>query len=359
MSQGPFTQPASRDNNFNLLRALAALAVLGSHSFTLALGPTAIEPLMTTLGMSLGTMAVGVFFTISGYLVTASLLSRGSVSDFLLARARRIYPGLWVALALTVLVLGPMATTLGVSEYLTHPRTWFHALKNGTLLFGFVDRLPGVFAGLPYAHTVNGSLWTLPLELRLYLSLAAIYLLLTGLARGRERTWIAPLIAVLATVCVLLVAWQGAGSSAGLRFAALFFVGAAMQVYRHRVAFGAGGMLAALAALVAASVDAGVFALAFVTAGGYLVLCAAFVPGGVLRRYNRLGDYSYGLYIYAFPVQQTVASLVPGIGVAGMFIASSAITLVLAMASWRFVEAPMLRKGASVSAVPADLPRAA
>lgn len=212
---------------------------------------------------------------------------------------------------------------------------------------------------MPYPHAVNGSLWTLPLELRLYLALAALYLVLARLARGRERAWIAPLIAVLAAVCVLLVAWQGAGSSPALRFAALFFVGATMQVFRHRVAFGAGGMLAALAALVAASVDAGVFALAFVTAGGYLVLCAAFVPGGVLRRYNQLGDYSYGLYIYAFPVQQMVASLVPGIGVAGMFLTSAAITLALAMASWRFVEAPMLRKGVRVSAPPADLPRAA
>lgn len=79
----------------------------------------------------------------------------------------------------------------------------------------------------------------------------------------------------------------------------------------------------------------------------------------MLRRHNLLGDYSYGLYIYAFPVQQTLASLVPGIGVAGLFLASAAITLALAVVSWRFVEAPMLRKGERVSAAPADLPRAA
>lgn len=338
---------------------LAALAVLFSHSFTLALVPDEAEPLLRRLGMSLGTMAVGIFFTISGYLVTASLLSRGSVADFLRARARRIYPGLWVALALTVLVLGPMVTTLGVSEYLTHPRTWFHALKNGTLVFGFVDRLPGVFAGVPYPHAVNGSLWTLPLELRLYLALAALYLVLARLARGRERAWIGPPLAALAAACVSLVAWQGEGASPALRFAALFFVGAAMQVYRQRVAFGAAGMLVAAAILCAASVDTGLFALAFVSAGGCLVLCAAFVPGGVLRRYNRLGDYSYGLYIYAFPVQQMVASLVPGIGVAGMFLTSATITLALAMASWRFVEAPALRRGVRVNAPAADRPRAA
>ena len=96
---------SARDNNFNLMRMLAALAVLLSHSFPLALGPRAVEPFQASLGMTLGTLAVGIFFTISGYLVTASLVSRPSLADFALARARRIYPGLWVAIALTVFVL--------------------------------------------------------------------------------------------------------------------------------------------------------------------------------------------------------------------------------------------------------------
>jgi peptidoglycan/LPS O-acetylase OafA/YrhL len=339
-----------RDNNFNLLRMLAALAVLLSHSFPLALGPRAVEPFQASLGMTLGTLAVGIFFTISGYLVTASLLSRPSLSDFALARARRIYPGLWVAIALTVFVLGAGATTLALADYLSHPRTWFYVLKNGTLLFGFVDRLPGVFAELPYPGVVNGSLWTLPIEVRLYVALAAVQAGLLWWRRRRPGAPIGPVLLAVAAACVAAVAWQGAGSSSALRFSAMFFVGAVLQLYRHRIAFSHPGLAAGLALLAACSVDTGLFALAFVSAGAYVVLCLAYLPGGWLRRYNRLGDYSYGLYIYAFPVQQLVVAGMPGIGVAGLFAASAAGTLVLAVLSWHLVESPVLRRSAVLRA---------
>lgn len=340
-------QAAARDNNFNLLRMLAALAVLLSHSYPLARGPQAVEPFVASLGMSLGTLAVGIFFTISGYLVTASLVSRPSLADFALARARRIYPGLWVAILLTVFVVGAGFTTLALAEYLTHPRTWFYVLKNGTLLFGFVDRLPGVFAGLPYAGVVNGSLWTLPIEVRLYVALMALQAALLWWRRRRPGAPLGPVLLVVAAASVAAVAWQGAAASSALRFSAMFFVGAALQLYRQKVPFHHLGLALALALLAACSVDARFFAPAFVSAGAYLVMCLAYLPGGWLRRYNRLGDYSYGLYIYAFPVQQLVVGASPGIGVAALFVVSAAGTLLLAVLSWHLVESPVLR-GASV-----------
>ena len=341
---------SARDNNFNLLRMLAALAVLLSHSFPLALGPRAVEPFQASLGMTLGTLAVGIFFTISGYLVTASLVSRPSLADFALARARRIYPGLWVAIALTVFVLGAGFTTLGLADYLGHPRTWFYVLKNGTLLFGFVDRLPGVFADLPYPGVVNGSLWTLPIEVRLYVALATLQAALLWWRRRRPGAPIGTVLAAVAAGCVAMVAWQGAESSSALRFSTMFFVGAVLQVYRERIAFSYPGLVAGLALLVACSVDSGLFALAFVSVGAYVVLCLAHGPAGWLRRYNRLGDYSYGLYIYAFPVQQLVVFAMPGIGVAALFAASAAGTLALAVLSWHLVESPVLRRSAVLRA---------
>ena len=341
---------SARDNNFNLMRMLAALAVLLSHSFPLALGPRAVEPFQASLGMTLGTLAVGIFFTISGYLVTASLVSRPSLADFALARARRIYPGLWVAIALTVFVLGAGFTTLDLDDYLSHSRTWFYVLKNGTLLFGFVDRLPGVFADLPYPGVVNGSLWTLPIEVRLYVALAAVQAALLWWRRRRPGAPIGPVLVAMAASCVVTVAWQGADSSSALRFSAMFFVGAVLQLYRHRIPFSVPGLAAGVALLAVGSIDTGLFALAFVSAGAYVVLCLAYLPGGWLRRYNRLGDYSYGLYIYAFPVQQLVVLAMPGIGVAALFAASAAGTLVLAVLSWHLVESPVLRRAAVLRA---------
>jgi len=98
---------SGRDNNFNLVRLAAATAVVVSHSFALATGDPAAEPLWSTLGITLGGLAVVAFFMTSGYLVGGSLLSNGQPIRFAVARALRIYPGLWVALLLTVFVLGP------------------------------------------------------------------------------------------------------------------------------------------------------------------------------------------------------------------------------------------------------------
>ena len=128
----------------------------------------------------------------------------------------------------------------------------------------------------------------------------------------------------------------------------MFFVGAALQLYRHRIAFSSPGLATGIVLLAACSVDTSLFALAFVSAGAYVVLCLAHLPGGWMRRYNRVGDYSYGLYIYAFPVQQLVAAVAPGIGVAGLFTASATGTLVLAVLSWHLVESPVLRRPAAL-----------
>lgn len=125
-----------RDNNFNLIRLLAALAVMVSHSFALALGGGSFEPFRSSLGMSPGMIAVDVFFATSGFLVTASLLSRRNPIEFIRARGLRIFPGLLVVLALTVFVLGPVFTSLPLSTYFTEWETYRYLVKCLTLITG-------------------------------------------------------------------------------------------------------------------------------------------------------------------------------------------------------------------------------
>jgi len=78
----------------------------------------------------------------------------------------------------------------------------------------------------------------------------------------------------------------------------------------------------------------------------YIVLWLAYVPGGWLRAYNRVGDYSYGVYIYAFPVQQALIASFPDMGAMGVFLSATAITLPLAIASWHYIEKPALARKA-------------
>src|SRR5487761_1170379 len=100
-----------RDNNFNLLRFLAAFAVLISHSFSLATGVSDAEPLRAAYGLTWGDIAVDVFFVTSGFLVTASLLKRRSATAFVWARVLRIFPALWLMLFLTVFGMGLALTS--------------------------------------------------------------------------------------------------------------------------------------------------------------------------------------------------------------------------------------------------------
>ena len=165
----------SRDNNFNLLRFVAASLVILSHSFALAGGTGTAEPPSSLIGVSFGTIGVYIFFTASGFLITMSYYARHDLLAFLWARFLRIFPALAVCALLSAFVLGLAFTTNGMGSYLNLSSTYKYVINNTLLLpLGFQETLPGVFLGNPFPLVVNGSLWTLPVELRIYLIVALI-----------------------------------------------------------------------------------------------------------------------------------------------------------------------------------------
>lgn len=339
------TYVGGRDNNFNLLRFTAAFLVLFSHSFALSTGDAKTEPLRAWLGMTPGSIAVDVFFITSGFLVTGSLLARGSVIQFLAARALRIYPGLIVAVLLTTLVVGLFFSTYSFGELLWMRDTWSHVFRNTTLISprGISFHLPGSFPNLPWAQVVNGSLWTLPYEVRMYATLAVLWLALSFLKNDR-RLWMGR---ASVLVALLALAWHFTtrGQSqltAGPQLTAMFFIGSAMYAYKDRIPMVWGAFWVALAVTLLASLDQRVFFYFYMVTLPYMVMFLAFVPGGAVRRFNRMGDVSYGLYIYAWPVQQISVALIPGIGPWQLFAVSSVGTLLLAFLSWHVVEKPAL-----------------
>ncbi len=335
-----------RDNNFNLLRMIAALAVLVSHCYPLSLGAGAGEPLAKLLGMSLGTPAVDVFFIISGFLVTGSLLKRKHVADFLWARVLRVYPALLVVVVLTVFVLGPCFTKLPLVEYFSHPSAYSYLLKCTTLVDGVVYLLPGVFQANPFGPPVNGSLWTLPYEVRMYGILLLAWLLLRLAGPHRQRILqVAVVSAVLITLGLIYFGgFYRHGQNPFVRFFYLFFYGSAFYVLRGRIRLSGvvfGLILVCLAA--ARWVNVALFFKVYLASIAYVVLYLAYVPAGFLRQYNKLGDYSYGVYIYAFVVQQSIAALIPGVSPRTMLLLATPITLFLAVLSWKLVERHALK----------------
>src|SRR4051794_30245974 len=152
---------------FNLLRLSAAMAVLFSHSFELAPSAGWPEPLRHFSGgqTTIGGTAVYIFFIISGFLVTASYQKSQDVLDFVLKRALRVLPALAIVIVLTAFVLGPIMTTLPLTDYFSAEK--FRSYLLNALTFG-EDSLAGVFEDLPAKASVNGSLWTLRYELICY-----------------------------------------------------------------------------------------------------------------------------------------------------------------------------------------------
>lgn len=204
-----------RENNYDFLRFVAASMVILSHAYVLSGSYGHLEPLtlLTHRQFSLGSLAVKVFFVMSGFLVTASFVRSGSVVKFARARFLRIFPGLAWAVIVTAFVFGPLGTSLPLGAYYTNPHTYLF-LETMTLR-GHSD-LPGVFDSNPLSGVVNGSLWTLTPEVWCCIVVAAM-----GLGR-LLRKWsiavlfvsllLAPivnsLIALPITLLFALISWH-------------------------------------------------------------------------------------------------------------------------------------------------------
>ena len=322
---------AQRDNNFNVMRLFAAWLVIYGHSYavTASAGPDLVQGVVQI--RSAGAVAVDMFFLISGFLIAASF-ERHRLRDYLAARALRIFPALIVCVALSVFVMGALLTTS--PDYWHSSQTWKYLLRNITL-----DKaqyfLPGVFQELPN-KAINGSIWSLPVEFRLYLWLAGFGLL--GLLRGwrYNALFVAGAIAGFLLVDVAaLPSWR----VETLWCQAFFATGILAWVNRARIPL-AWPLLAATIGMAAAMRGTPYYYLAYFVALSYATFFVAYVPKLPQIRHH---DISYGLYLYGWPSQQLVLHFAPGIGPLANTFWATLLAGTLAALSWRFVERPALR----------------
>ena len=226
-------------NNIDLFRLVAACLVIYGHAFAVAPEQGRQDLLLMWTGYASAGMAVKTFFFLSGLLVTSSLLQKKSVTQFLLARFFRIWPGLALVLISSSLVIGSLYTTLGLDTYFSSPNTYLYVkrmlLMNswGTQNLGYYD-LPGVFGANPYKSTVNASLWSLVIEVYAYLLVAGIYLV--GLAERRIATALIILVfldSILPSRILFSFLPQGNEDFSYLPFC--FASGAFMAIHKDRI----------------------------------------------------------------------------------------------------------------------------
>jgi peptidoglycan/LPS O-acetylase OafA/YrhL len=326
-----------RDNNFQLIRLLAAAFVVLFHSFALT-GRWTQEPLWRVAPeLNFGALGVKIFFVISGFLVTQSWLSRRAVVPFVAARVLRIYPALVAATVFTIVLAG-VSSTLPWGAFLSDSQTIEYFLRVA-LGWEMVYRLPGAFPTNPFPHDVNGSLWTLPIELRLYVGL-----LLAGVVGllARRLWWLAAVIALVVTFAIEPVWFPLAPNDRVVRELALLFgLGSLAYVWRDAIP-----VSLAAAALVVLLVALNLFGYArgalFAPLLAYVVLVAAYHPRLQWPAVNRAGDYSYGLYVYSFPLQQTLMQRFPGLEPGSLFALSLPLGIAVAALSWHALERPAL-----------------
>ena len=338
---------------FDFLRIFLALSVLGAHSVLISEGERnqfAFPP-MNLIHWTI----LPLFFALSGFLITGSAL-RLRLQDFLLNRAMRIVPALAVDIFISALLIGPIFTRVPLKVYFTQYEFYAY-FANITGIIHYV--LPGVFEHNPFPSTVNGSLWTVPFEIGCYAIMSLF--IVTGLLK-RPALFAATCCGIIGFVLITYAPWFHALDVLPKRVDTLlshffeergnllycyFACGCLFYVFRYRVPFSVYGFCVCLAIYACGAAEVfGTGLAGKVFLMPLIVYCMIFVGLSRIPKlplYHR-GDYSYGIYLYGYPLQQALVASFPQMTspVLHFAITLPLVTLV-AMFSWHCVEKPILR----------------
>lgn len=324
-----------KSNNLTFIRLIAALSVIYGHTSAVVAGAPADWVAVTTGYAFIGGVAVDLFFLISGFLVTASILNSG-VKNYVISRVLRIYPALWVNLILVTFVMGSIVTTLSVTEYLTNGEVWSY-FKGLAFTYQGGFFLPGVFTQ-NHDKAVNGSIWSVLIEVWLYIAVLFFYVF--GIMRNR---------AIFNTLFFVLIVmiWNdksylpaSLSGATMLHVCLLFYIGSFLYINRDSVPV---SPYFILIALFLAGITLGTEKFAY---GYILLLVTFFCSVSFLKQFSwmdKWGDYSYGVYLYGWPAQQLTAWAFPGFSGTQNCLTASAIALICGIASWHLIEKRALR----------------
>ena len=326
-------------NNYDFLRIFAALCIIFYHSFAL-LARDNEDPLnqITNGRVDFSLIGLSIFFCISGYLIAKSAVKSATPVNYLWKRFLRIQPLLIVLSFFTIFFIGPIFTKLPLSEYFLNGNTYAY-FRNVMPLFGIQFTLPGVFTEL-YDKGVNGSLWTLIVEERLYLLMTIVFLY-----KKDKANYLAFLILLL-NILYIVNHYLFSGEmipylSRSAFFYALLFLNSAalyllkMKFERKQRLYIILSFVCLIIGILFPHTDV-LYCIAF----PLLVNSLATIKGQ-LNYAGKYGDFTYGTYVFSFPVQQILISK----GIVNpyfLFFLTIAIVFPLAVLSWKFIESPFL-----------------
>lgn len=329
-----------RENNLNFLRFLAASFVVFSHSQAVV-----GAPITRILGELVSDFSVMAFFIISGYLITDSWERSDKAISYVANRCLRIFPALAVVTFLCAVVLGPLTTDLQLNAYFTD--FGFYNYFRNIALYA-VYSLPGVFAQNHIPYAVNGSLWSLAPEFFCYVLVAIVGLSI----RVRARSYVYVLLSIICVGTVFYFSTYdgpplviyGSDLKSTSKVVAFFMAAAVFRYFGVKFKLSiAVAMMAIYSALWSVFPTHYLFFVKLICVT-YFVLAVGLTPLPIIKDWGKRGDYSYGIYLYAFPIQQTIYHLTDGNISAGlMIVLSFVLSCICGAASWHLVEKQFLK----------------
>ena len=325
------------------MRISLATAVIFFHSLDLTTGHNVAFNDMHGIFRPIDALILPMFFGLSGFLVAGSLERSRTLISFLGLRAIRLVPALLVETILSAIVIGLLFANIPYTQYFYSPVFLRYFLN----IIGDIQyNLPGVFNKNPVPDTVNGQLWTIPWELRCYLSISVIAII--GMARKKAAFMF---LVVLLNIGLFVHHGflrtdhvhdtAGGASIEGILLVQNFLYGIVFYLFRSTIVWSKCIFLVTTPSVLFLT------SVPFAFWGDSLtppLVAYTTVYLGLLEPYRSKiissGDYSYGIYLYGFPVQQ---AMVATLGAAGMhwyinFPVSLTIAALLAILSWHLVE---------------------
>lgn len=330
----------NRSNNFDFLRLLFASLVIVSHSYPLT-GKAEIIGTLTNGQLSLGSLSVDCFFIMSGYLIMTSLQRSKSPQEYMWKRLLRLYPAYIVLLIVTMLFLPVLYTGLNIFS----EKTFWSYFPNTLSLYNMQYEVKGVFENNPYPRTINGSLWSLSYEFTMYIALLFLFPL-------RKHKYLNIIVIIIFLSAFYFTVTES------------YFLGNTMkkiflqpiEFYRLCTYFMAGSSLVFIdfkkinlfwvRCLLFLALIISLYFEFYKYVSPVLLPLLILLIGVHKTRYissigSKTGDISYGVYIYAFIIQQTLMYYF-GLGTIRLMLASIVITCIFAYGSWHLIEKRML-----------------
>jgi peptidoglycan/LPS O-acetylase OafA/YrhL len=330
-------------NNYDFLRVFAALAITFFQSFAL-LNRLPEEPLIKVSNGRINFSFIGlnIFFCISGYLIAKSASTSPTLKNYLWKRLLRIQPLLIVTCICTVFLLGPLFTDLSASHYFLNVHTWTY-FRNILPFFGLQFSLPGVFVKNIAENGVNGSLWTLIVEERLYLLMCFLFLF-----KKQYSSYVSFYILFLNLIYLFNRFYYSGDlipyfNTSAFYYSLVFLNSAALFILKIKFSknlflFACLSSVGVLAAIMLPAFD-----FIYLFSFPFFVNSIARIKG-ITNYAGKYGDFTYGIYIFSFPIQQMfIAKEIALKNPYLLFLLTILIVIPMAILSWNLVEKRFLR----------------